>query len=298
MTTHVEITPNRADAAGRLLLALSERRPYRTIDGAVDYAWTRMSVFDLNEVANALLALGNDTDAIVAPAVPEPAFQTARTVADVEEQDRITEVWDTAPEPEETPVFKSTRTDKAAPEIDPFETATVYVTKDGLHGWTFRAYYEGGEVTKLFEALEDGLREHSGDIICFTEPEPERFEVRFWNTDEGAYRVWDNRDGRFLDGTFGERASAEVWADVMARAEGVPECDLSPESVFEIDALAADRVGQFLNDLASFTGNDLHQITFEFMRDVPRYLRCQIGDALRELSGDPSVMIVQEELPF
>jgi hypothetical protein len=113
--------------------------------------------------------------------------------------------------------------------------------------------------------------------------------------------VWDpTRDGRFLDGTFGsERASAEVVGrSVLERAEGVPECDLSPESVFEIDALAADRIGQFLNDLASFTGNDLHQITFEVMRDVPRYLRCQIGDALRELSGDPSAMIVQEELRF
>jgi hypothetical protein len=306
------ITPDDADAAGRLLLALAEARKGAHIHTTgVEYAFRTMMPSEIETVGNALLALGNDTDAIIAPAVPEPAFKTARTVADVEdmpayirehfeEQDRITEVWDETPDPKDFNMFKTVRNTKPDPEADPSETATVYITKDSLHGWTFRAHYEGGEVTKLFETLEDGLREHSGDILYFTEPEPDRYEVRaLRNTTAGVfYRVWSNSEGRYMDGSFRSQETAETWKSVLDRAEGVPECDLSPESVFEIDALAADRIGQFLNDLASFTGNDLHQITFEVMRDVPRYLRCQIGDALRELSGDPSAMIVQEELRF
>jgi hypothetical protein len=333
MAIHAKITPNQADTAGRLLLAIadSQAEGHNLHTVGVTTALDMTSVSNIRKVGDALHALGNVADLVIvasaddwdemkrsAEETPTPVFKTARTVADVEdmpayirehfeEQDRITEVWDDdwdemkrSAEETPTPVFKTARIDKSDPEVDPFETATVYITKGSFHGWTFRAHYEGGEVTKLFETLEDGLREHSGDILYFTEPEPDRYEVRaLKNTTAGTfYRVWSNSEGRYMDGSFGSEETAETWKSVLERAEGVPECDLSPESVFEIDALAADRIGQFLNDLASFTGNDLHQITFEVMRDVPRYLRCQIGDALRELSGDPSAMIVQEELRF
>jgi hypothetical protein len=304
------ITPDDADAAGRLLLALAEARKGAHIHTTgVEYAFRTMMPSEIETVGNALLALGNDTDAIIAPAVPEPAFKTARTVADVEdmpayirehfeEQDRITGVWDETPDPKDFNMFKTVRNTKPDPEADPSETATVYITKDSLHGWTFRAHYEGGEVTKLFETLEDGLREHSGDILYFTEPEPDRYEVRaLRNTTAGVfYRVWSNSEGRYMDGSFRSQETAETWKLTLERAEGVPECDLSPESVFEIEPLHADLVGEFLQQLTSTSVEGSEFVTKTFLRKVHRGIVEQVGDALRELAEDPSTMIVQKEL--
>jgi hypothetical protein len=220
MATHAEITPNRADAAGRLLLALADSpavgpQPSRR-SASRPRSDTTMSVFDHprgrrrparagqrhrprdrrlgRRLGRDEAICGGDAYARVQDRphrrgrrgharLHPRAFRRAgphyRGVGRRLGRDEAICGGDAYARVQDPPAPT-----KSAPEVDPFETATVYVTKGGLHGWTFRAHYEGGEVTKLFEALEDGLREHSGDILCFTEPEPERFEVRaLKNTD-------------------------------------------------------------------------------------------------------------------
>jgi hypothetical protein len=282
MAIHAKITPNQADTAGRLLLAIadSQAEGHNLHTVGVTTALDMTSVSNIRKVGDALHALGNVADLVI--------------VASADDWDEMKRSAEETP----TPVFKTARIDKSDPEVDPFETATVYITKGSFHGWTFRAHYEGGEVTKLFETLEDGLREHSGDILYFTEPEPDRYEVRaLKNTTAGTfYRVWSNSEGRYMDGSFGSEETAETWKSVLERAEGVPECDLSPESVFEIDALAADLVGEFLQQLTSTSVEGSEFVTKTFLRKVHRGIVEQVGDALRELAEDPSTMIVQKEL--
>jgi hypothetical protein len=73
----VTLTPNQADAIGRLLLAIaaSQAEGHNLHTVGVTTALDMTNVSNIREVGDALLALGNDTDAIVAPAVQEPAFK-------------------------------------------------------------------------------------------------------------------------------------------------------------------------------------------------------------------------------
>jgi hypothetical protein len=299
----VTLTPDQADAIGRLLLAIaaSQAEGHNLHTVGVTTALDMTNVSNIREVGDALLALGNDTDAIIAPAVPEPAFKTSRTVADVEdmplyvrehieEQERISQI------------FEETFGKVAHEETDLDEIPDVYVSEiliDGHnYGWTFRAVYESDEVIQNFEHLEDGIREHSGSIFYFTEPEADRFEVRVRTREPDVhdYQVYDNFEGRFCDGVFAEELAAEAWAGTLARAEGVPECDISPKSVLEIEPLYAGLVGEFLREIHRVKYKDLYDRVRSLMSKVPIEQRVEIGDALHELSGDPSVMIVQKEL--
>jgi hypothetical protein len=247
----VTIAPEDADGVGRLLLALAEasREGHLQTVGTTN-AFEMLSYTELNDVGNALLALGNDTDAIIAPAdewedmkrsaeatptPKEPVFKTARTVADVEdmpsyvrehfeEQDRITAAYE----------------EEAHEETDLDEIPEVYISMiegDLTVGWNFRIVSEAGEVTKFYETLNEGVRDHSGAIFYFVEPEPDRFYVRLMFDDgetifhvtestrsmydEGklSYRVWDRSAGRFVDGTFRESSSAHAWKRFMMQAE-------------------------------------------------------------------------------
>jgi hypothetical protein len=224
----ITVTPNQADAIGRLLLAIaaSQAEGHNLHTVGVTTALDMTNVSNIREVGDALLLLGNDPEAIVVPAV-----KTARTVADVDPALRT-------PEPEEKPVFKTARTvadvedmpsyvrehfeeqdriTEAYEEIALDEIPDVYVSEiliDGHnYGWTFRAVYESDEVIQNFEHLEDGIREHSGSIFYFTEPEADRFEVRVRTREPDVhdYQVYDNFEGRFCDGVFAEELAAEAW---------------------------------------------------------------------------------------
>lgn len=198
--TTVTITPDDADAAGRLLLALAEARTGAQLHtGAVEYAFRTMMPNEIMTVANALLALGNDTDAIIAPGDEEDEEDEEDMPAYVrehfEEQDRITAGYD------------------AAVEGD----VEIYVSKNVPTGWTFDVHYESDGLVRYFNKLEDGLREYSGAVIYFTEPnQPDRLNVIA--TPKG-WAVWDRKDRRFCDGVFENRNTAETWALVLARTE-------------------------------------------------------------------------------
>jgi hypothetical protein len=300
------IAPDQADAAGRLLLAIAkaQRLGHSLHTADVTVALDKTNVSDLLDAGNALLALGNDTDAIIAPG-DEPDDERAAALRHAFNVTHTPEEYIEPIYPEtETPMFKSFYAAQAAaqkPDPKRFETATVYVSKADPDRWIFRAHYENDEVVKYFDQLEEGLREFSGDIVYFVEPEPDRYEVRkLKNTTHGVfYRVWSNSEGRYMDGSFSSQETAETWKLVLARAEGVPECDVSPESVLEIDAKAAGLVGELLKlmqDPGSWTKNR-PVMQSSFARIMPRQLE-EIADALLELSREKNVMIVQEDIPL
>ena len=317
----VTIAPEQADMAGRLMLSLAEAQRVRTIATiGAEFAWMSMNIDDLTEVGNALLALGNDTDAIVAPAADDISPRYIQE--HFEEQDRITEAYEEAPvsiegretnQSKETPMFKSFRADTMAKRFltgerstadewerefapERFETATVYVTMTRPDRWTFRAHYESDEVVRYFARLEDGLREHSGDIIYLTEPT--RFMVRLLDVDLGGYQVYDHSQGRYCDGVFEDKLAAEAWADTLRRAEGVPECDVPPENVLEVDGLTAARVAEFLHQLNDMNFFSLGDLVKDFMKTTDRDRRHELADALRDMASEQNVMIVREEIPF
>lgn len=198
----------------------------------------------------------------------------------------------------------TTFTTKGPPAMtdDPFETATVYISKNVPTGYTFRVYSERGEVVKYFNTIDEGVREHSGDIFYFTEPERFEVRVRVREPDVRDYQVFDNLEGRFCDGVFAEELAAEAWADTLRRAEGVPECDISPESVIEVDANAAGQVGGMLRFMRSRDALESGAAYGDLIRNRLSWTEQaqfdQIVDALLELSRDKSVQIVQEEIPL
>jgi len=72
--TTATVTPSQADTAGRLLFAIAEAHNRLGFMATPDVttALKMTSVEDIREVGSALLAIGNDTDAIIAPSEEEP----------------------------------------------------------------------------------------------------------------------------------------------------------------------------------------------------------------------------------